>query len=178
MQEAACELPGEERFIAVFRDPRPVVVSTYFHMKLHDNPNLRPNENIDDFAQRMLPTLCQWITLRFLLFEGMMGETGRSISYWYHETQANPLRWYQQLYEFVGLRLPISVIEAATDAALRQDFQFRGPEQNQHPSGKPPSANRTYVDEVKSETREKMDEIVRMWLPPLLRAKLGILDPR
>lgn len=164
--------------MAVFRDPRAGVVSTYYHVELHNNPGFLAEESVDNFALRMLPILCQWTAVRVLLFEGMMGETGRSISFWYHETEADPLRWHRHLYEFLGLQLPASVVEAATDAALREEYHFRGPQKNEHPNGKPASANRTYVDEVKAETSEKMDEIVRTWLPPLLRAKLGILDPR
>lgn len=164
--------------MAVFRDPRAGVVSTYYHMERTDNPDFRVKETVDHFALRMLPILCQWITVRFMLFEGMMGETGRSISFWYHETLADPLLWHQQLFEFVGLRMPMSVVEAATDAALRQKYHFESsPTFNAHPSGKPASSNRTYLDEIKPETSDEMDNIVRAWLPPLLRAKLGISDP-
>ncbi|CAN0434111.1 unnamed protein product, partial [Scytosiphon promiscuus] len=97
----------------VLRDPRLVVVSTYYFMKSHNRPGLG---DLDDFVARGLPVLCQWIAVRHILFSGIIRH--QSIAFWYHDALADPLEWYYRFYDFVGLQLPHPTVNgAAEDAA-------------------------------------------------------------
>ncbi|CAN0485431.1 unnamed protein product, partial [Scytosiphon promiscuus] len=70
----------------VLRDPRLVVVSTYYFMKSH---NKRGLGDLDDFVARDLPTLCEWIAIRHIQFSGVLRH--RSIEFWYSDALADHL---------------------------------------------------------------------------------------
>lgn len=65
-------LPDDDRQqMVVFRDPRAVVVSTFFHKKsrARERKGKPFSKNIDEYVLEMLPTLCQWMVIRYIMFE-------------------------------------------------------------------------------------------------------------
>lgn len=68
-----CPPNDERQQLVVFRDPRPAVVSTFFHLKRKalSTPDDTAifSMTIDEYVLKMLPTLCQWLAVRYMLFE-------------------------------------------------------------------------------------------------------------
>lgn len=160
--------------MAVFRDPRPMAVSSYFHLKIHPPPDRRPKVSVDEYVKAHLPYMCQWIAVRFIVFQGMI-KNDMATAFWYEEALADPLAWHHKWLAFVGLRLPTPVVEMAKNAALVGNFSFISKYPgDQHPGGKKVTPDRSYKDELKPETVEGMDDVLRLWLPPALLARYGV----
>lgn len=172
--------------MAVLRDPRAVAVSSYFHLnrlkqqqqqqqqmsvKQRSSSNSRP---LDDFALAFLPTTCMWVTLRFLLFEGMLSR--QSTVYWYEDALKDPLGWHRHFLEFVGLHLPETVVSEAARRSFRggkiMNFPSKGIDA--HVGGQEATPERSFRDELMPQTLLKMDQTMRTWLPPVLLTKLGV----
>lgn len=119
----------------------------------------------------MLPQICQWIALRHILFSGFMAN--RSTLFWYEEALDDPIQWHQQWLASVGLHLPAAIVTSIADAAVGSKHDFMASELDHHPGGIN-REGRSWRDEVTPALLESMDEIVRIWLPPVLLARLGI----
>lgn len=172
--EADCKITDQRLQMAVFRDPRAMTVSSYYHLKAHAGPGERPEGSVDDYVKKLIPFMSQWVALRHILFEGML-DPHQSLSFWYEDALGDPLRWHYRWLAFVGLQLPASVVEAARDAAMVGDFGFESKfPGDKHIGGAAVTADRTYKDELKQETLEVLDKAVRKWLPPTLLAKLRV----
>lgn len=165
MKEKACEITDDRLQMAIFRDPRPVAVSSYFHRMIYYR---KKDGAVDKFVTKMLPTMCHWLTVRHFLFEGILAD--RSTVFWYEDALEDPLKWHTRWYESVGLLLPAYVIEAVSDAAADVTKVALMP----HPGGAAPVLGRSYKDDLREETLAHVDEVLRAWLPPVYLTRLGL----
>lgn len=161
------------QFVAM-RDPRAAAVSTFFHEALHPSPEQKVTigfdaNTLDEFVLEMVPVLCQWVALRYLLFTAILG--GQSTIFWYHDALLDAHRWHSDWIASVGLHLPETVVDEMADAALREDFNFETKGKNEHPGA---SQKPAWHDPLRPETLVALDVIVRKWLPPVVLAKLDI----
>lgn len=175
MIEADCDIVDDWLQMVVLRDPRPVAVSAYFHIEVHgsDDDSIKLG-TLEDFVEKELPLMCQWVAIRYILFSGLLPH--QSVEFWYDDALDNPLEWHYRWYDAVGLQLPFHVVQAAADAAAAEDFGFQFKQIDKHPGGQVGAEEgvRRFEDEVSKETLEVADAIMRKWLPPVLLAKLGI----
>ena len=162
-------------FTLFFGHRRAVTVSTYFYLKPFPDAPARPilGESIDDFVMRMMPTICRYIHIRYLLLSGQMRD--RTTEFLYDESWADPLGWHRGFLSLIGLSPLDSIIGKAADTAIRRDFGFKSPGVNAHPGGAAAAKTRTWKDEVSAGLQDRMDEMCRLWLPPALMETLGIV---
>lgn len=153
------------------RDPRAVAVSTYFHLKLVETKNAFSEMSIDDGVLALLPGICQWLSIRHFLFEGILVDN--STVFWYQEAIDYPLLWHYRLTAALGLQLPSSWVEPLAEFNL----EYATTMINKHPGGKTAEANRTWQDEISADVREEMNAVARTWLPPVILARLGLITP-
>ena len=158
----------------ILRDPRAVVVSSFYYLKTHKSSagRGRRGESVDRFAVRMLPTICRFVHLRWMLLHERM--PGKTVEFMYDESLADPLGWHRRWLSSVGLTPPESVVQEATDTALRKEYGFTGKGLDKHPGGKEATPARSWDDEISAEVVEQLNEICRVWLPPVLLEKFGI----
>ena len=86
MHAADCEFVDDWLQMAVFRDPRPAVVSSYYHIKRLARVDL---PSLEEFVAAKLPIMCQWLAVRYTLFSGSLSH--QSTEFWYRKALANPL---------------------------------------------------------------------------------------
>ena len=169
----ALSLQGAALQFAVMRDPRAVAVSTYFHIKRFPEQNVNHTslgKSIDEAVLPILRQVCQFTTIRHILFDGQLAY--RSEIFWYEDAMRDPLDWHYRWASLAGLTLPAGWINdmEATMIEAQRIHTIRDP----HQGGQPRSSNRTWQDEVSPEIREEMDPILRTWLPPALVARLDV----
>lgn len=171
MHEANCTINDDWLQMAVFRDPRPAVVSTYYHLEVHGGLG---NESLDAFVAKELPILCQWVAARYILFSGMLVD--QSFEFWYSAANANPLSWHYQWFFAVGLQLPVHVVESTAQAAAADDLGFNHKEIDLHPGeeARAETSVRRFEDEVSPDIVKVADAVLRTWLPPVLLERLGV----
>ena len=175
MHEAACPVTDDWHQMAIFRDPRPVAVSAFYH--LHRNRKLSfYSGTVEDFVTAVLPTMAQWIAVRHMLFEGIL--QGQSTSFWYQDAQENPKGWHYQWLQTIGLQLPPSIVEDMVNAALAGDFGVVAKSRDRHPGvekrdDQPEQAARKFEDEVSPDLLAVADDALRQWLPHVLLTRLG-----
>eukprot|EP00752_Nemacystus_decipiens_P012792 g11327.t1 len=172
LHENPCEVTDDRPQMLILRDPRAVVVSSFFHLKHHKNER---GESVDSFAVRMLPTICRFVHLRWLLLHERMAD--RTVEFVYDESLADPLGWHQRWLSSVGLTPPKSVVEKATNTAVRKEYGFTGKGVDTHPGGKEATPARRWDDEISAEVVEQLNDICRVWLPPALLEKFGVDVP-
>ena len=164
------------------RDPRAGAVSTFFHKEKY--PNSRPLtslggdiHDLDEFTLAMAPVLCQWVTIRYLLFSTILEP--KSTLFWYHDAFSDAHKWHYEWLAAVGVHLPGPIVEEMADAALREDFDFDTFGRNDHPGvveeAKPEEVHRpTWKELLRPETLVELDTIARQWLPPAVLVKLNV----
>lgn len=159
----------------MFSRRRAVTVSTYFYLKRYPNAPANPivGESIEDFVERMMPTICRYIHIRYLLLMGQL--RSRTTQFLYDESWFDPLGWHRSFMSMIGLSPPDSVVEKAADKAVRRDFGFKSPGANVHQGGVEKGKTRTWKDEVSASLKERMDEMCGIWVPPEVMRTLGIL---
>lgn len=169
-----CKTNDDRQQMLVLRDPRAVVVSSYYYLKVHPRGEvtLRPKETLENFVLRMVPTICRFTHLRYTFLQENMPE--RTVEFLYNDSLADPLLWHQRWLDSVGLNLPDGVVRSAVDTANRRDFGFAAKGIDPHPGGEKPTPRRSYEDELSPEIRQKLDDSARVWLPPVLLEKFGI----
>lgn len=173
VQHSACRLTDERLQMAVMRDPRAVAVSTYFHL-LRVHPASVHALSADEFVLALLPTVCQWVSIRYLLFSELLVNTSKM--FWYDDAKANPMEWHQQLLSFVGLRVPDGVVSMAADAAEQGGHILGFPSKgvDKHEGGLKATEDRLSTDEVTATTLKKMDAVLRLWFPAAVLKQLGV----
>lgn len=171
MHEAECGVVDDWLQMAVFRDPRPAVVSSYFHLKRLAKVKLPP---LEGFVAQKLPIMCQWLAVRYTLFSGSLSH--QSSEFWYGQALADPLRWHHRWFDMVGLQLPFSIVNDTANGAVNYDFTFNRKHIDEHPGGEtgPETGSRQFEDQVSAEVRNTADDVLRVWLPPVLLAQLGV----
>lgn len=171
MLEADCTITDDWFTMAVFRDPRPTIVSAYFHIEAHTNRKLG---DLDAFVARELPLSCQWLAARYILFAGTLAD--RSMEVWHSDAMADPLGWHYRWFYEIGLQLPFHVVEATARAAAADDIVFAHKTVDQHPGEEPMAEEgaRRFEDEVSPETLELAEAVLRRWLPPVLLERFGV----
>eukprot|EP00752_Nemacystus_decipiens_P012793 g11328.t1 len=177
LHENPCEVRDSRLQMLILRDPRAVVVSSFFHVETHKSSagRGRRGESVDRFAVRMLPTICRFVHLRWLLLHERMAD--RTVEFMYDESLADPLGWHQRWLSSVGLTPPKSVVEKATNTAVRKEYGFTGKGVDTHPGGKEATPARRWDDEISAEVVEQLNDICRVWLPPALLEKFGVDVP-
>lgn len=157
--------------MAIFRDPRAIAVSTYYYVLARD-ASVRLEQSVDDFVSRHLATLCKWLTIRSIVFEGYAPQN--STIFWYEDVVADPMRFHNQWLESVGLNLPERVIKKAVEAALRGEFAFKSVGIDAHAGQSMDLHKRTFETTLRNDTLVEAESILRTWLPPHFLARLGI----
>ena len=172
-----CAITDNRQQMLILRDPRAVVVSSFFYLKLHPNSagTARPGETVDAYVLRMLPTMCRFVHLRYQLLQERLSD--KTVEFLYDESLADPLGWHKRWLSFVGLTPPESVAQEATDTSQRREFGFAAHGVDKHPGGTAATARRSWEDEISPEVVRQMYEICRVWLPPVLMEKFGIDAP-
>lgn len=171
MHSANCEINDDWIQMAVFRDPRPAVVSSYFHKQVQGNKHLG---KLEDFVASELPILCQWVALRYMLFRGLLAQ--QSIEFWYDDVVSDPLQFHNTWLFSIGLQLPRHVVQAITNAAVADKLGFGHKDVDAHPGEEPriDSGPRRFEDEVSPEIVEMANTVLQVWLPGFLLDKLHV----
>ena len=171
MHEANCDITDDWLQMAVFRDPRPAAVSSYFHRQVHGSPHVG---KLEDFIARELPIMCQWLAIRYIIFMGLIPH--QSIEFWYNDAIANPLQWHYHWFNSIGLQLPPHVVLTTAKSAVADDLGFRHKDIDVHPGEnlKAKAGGRRFEDEVSPAMVEIADAVLRVWLPPVLLEKFGV----
>lgn len=178
MEEAKCVIETEgERQMAVLRDPRAVIVSTFYYAGAYHevDANGNPVFTLDSFVLRYLPVIAQWTAVRYILFTGYLAK--ESTIFWYEDAIDDPRTWHLRLLASIGLRLPEEVIRRAVDAALDGDFIFKVKSIDHHKGRDENMTARSFDNILREETLEEAEAILRTWLPPPLLARLQIPPP-
>lgn len=166
-----CALTQHEPQMVVFRDPRPMAVSAFYFTKIHDW-NMSEHQTVDEFVLSIFPNMCQWLAIRYVLFEEVMA--AYSTVFWYDESLADPFLWHRRWHASLGLRFPDSVLEETTDAAVNRRFSFPTKGIDPHPGGAAARPNRSFADELRPETLSTFDDVMRQWLPPAYLVRFGV----
>lgn len=171
MHDASCDINDDWLQMVVFRDPRPAVVSAYFHLGVHSDMDLGP---LKDFIARQLPSICQWLAIRYILFSGLLPH--QSVVFWYNDALADPIEWHYHWFDAVGLQLPFGVVKNTAKAAAAGELRFNHKAIDVHPGEEARTGTgvRRFEDEVDPEVLEIADAVLRVWLPPVLLQKLGV----
>ena len=171
MHEADCEFTDDWLQMTVLRDPRPAVVSSYYHLMTVVHTAL---PSLEQFVANKLPIMCQWLAVRYTLFSGSLSD--QSTEFWYQKALADPLTWHHNWFDMVGLQLPFNIVNDTANAAVNYDFRFNKRHIDVHPGeeGKAAPGARRFEDQVSPEVLHTADEVLRVWLPPVLLEQLGI----
>lgn len=167
----------------IMRDPRAQALSTFYHEKVHSRSKHAKTvgngeHTLGEFMLSVLPHLCHWMTIRYFLFAGTLAE--QSTFLWYEDAMVNTSEWHFDWLASAGLHLPQPVLEHMAEGALHQEFQFMRQGLNEHPGQEDQSVRRegqplnprSWKSEISPDLMEKMDAIMRQWLPPVIRSKI------
>ncbi|CAM9921553.1 unnamed protein product, partial [Ectocarpus sp. 8 AP-2014] len=172
VKEASCEYSDDSLQFAVIRDPRAVAVSTYFYVKERRKTEvgqLLEGKSLEEAVLLILPQLCQYTTIRHILFDGQLSD--RSEMFWYEDAMRDPLAWHYRWASLAGFTLPASWIKDSNTTLTDAPQKVK---RDTHDGGLQASSNRTWQAEVSPEIREQMDSILQVWLPGVLLARLGV----
>lgn len=170
MDEAQCRLVDDRLQMVIFRDPRPAAVSSFYYLSA--NNYIPADMDVDAFILQNFRGFCKWLLVRMVLFKRLTPKD-RYFCFWYNEWKTDPAVWHRQLFRMLGLTVPDSVLVAATDAALADDFPFFTKGRDVHGGGTaPPPPDHTYRDDVTNSTAQRMDEMMREWIPRRFAARL------
>ncbi|CAM9512001.1 unnamed protein product [Ectocarpus sp. 8 AP-2014] len=172
VKETSCKYTDDSLQFVVMRDPRAVAVSTYFYINRSPIHLHHPSrgKSLDEAVLVILPQICQFTTIRHILFDGQL--SSRSTIFWYEDAMRDPLDWYNRWASLAGFTLPASWIKDI-HASLTEATE-NGRKREPHPGGQVVSSDRTWEDEVSPETREEMNSILRTWLPGVLLARFDV----
>ena len=168
MHEADCGITDDVIQMAVWRDPRPAIVSTYYYILVHTSK--RPGD-LDAFFIRELPIICQWLAIRNIHVAGILAH--RSAEFSYADAMDDPLGWHYHWLQSVGLQLPLHVVDAMAQTTAAGDHTridtHPGEATTTHPGV------RQFEDEVSPVLRLIADDTLRVRLPPVLLERFGIV---
>lgn len=177
VQDSDCAHVDNSFQMAILRDPRPMAVSSYFHQVINA-PRRVQGLPVDEWVLLMLPIFCKWLSVRYFLFAELLA--AKSGIFWYDETLADPTGFHHTFYSLIGLRLPTSVVAKAASVAASAGLErgtllgFPVKGLDRHEGGEDARKDRTFRDEVNSTTLSSMDDILRVWLPPVVLGQLRV----
>lgn len=180
VHEAACPINDDWHQMAIFRDPRPVSVSAFYHLQRNKKLSFYSG-TVDDFVVAVLPTMAQWIAVRHILFEGIMKD--QSTSFWYQDALDDPSKWHYRWLQTIGLQLPPGVVQGMIDAAILGDLNDLGVKGNSrldtHQSAQESTDQvdqkfRKFEDEVSPHLLAIANDSLRQWLPRVLLKQLDV----
>ena len=173
VKDLNCQFTDDRLQMAVFRDPRPMAVSAYFHM-LREDPRVVRDMSVDAYVMTMLPEFCQWVSVRYLIFAELLRDN--STMFWYDEALEDPMLWQADFFDFVGLKLPNDVLWKAAEAAMRGGSIMGFPSKgiDKHEGGAAVADVRSFRDELNSTTLANMDDVLRVWLPPTILRRIKV----
>ena len=174
--EAACSIDDHWHQMAVFRDPRLVAVSAFYHLYRHGKLSFYSG-TVDDFVATVLPVMTQWIAVRHILFEDII--RGRATSFWYRDAMEDPMRWHNQWLQTIGLQLPTKIVQIMVNAAVAGDFGVRGKGFDIHLGSEKGNDQaktelKKFEDEVSPHLLAIAEDILRQWLPNVLLTRLEV----
>lgn len=175
VKAAGCRIMDDRPQMVVMRDPRPVVVSAYFHL-LHYFPEAVKFDSVDEFVVAHLPAMTKWISVRYLLFHELPLPE-RSQLYWYDESLVHPIHWHEKFLSSAGLQIPERVVAEQAGRAAEGGRMFGFPAKgiDPHAKGKDGGAERrSFKDELSATTLMEMDDVLRTWLPPAVLERLNV----
>lgn len=178
VEEAGCHINVDSLQLAVMRDPRPVTVSSYFQLRHQHSTWVDQDgevlQSVDEYFRGNLPIVCKWVSIRYLLFTELLANT--SAVFWYDDAVADPVDWHDRYYSFVGINMPREVVNTAAREASRGGsiLGFHSKGLDKHPGGIKPSVTRSYRDELSRDSLTDMDDVLRLWLPPVVLEILGL----
>lgn len=149
-----------------------MVVSAYYHL-VRNSPKQVLDVSLDQYVLVMLPIVCEWVAIRHLLFEDILAE--KSSTFWYQDARERPEDVQRQFFDFVGVRLPIDVVNQSAAVAVGRVKNERAsffPIKGIDPHAK--GAPHSYRDDLLPETLEQMDDALRVWLPPVLLKRFEV----
>ncbi len=174
MEEAECAFNDDSQQLAIMRDPRAATVSAYFH-RIRENPDkhFELESSVDTYFQELLGVVCMWTTVRYLLFTEMLAD--RSELFLLEDLVIDPVDWHGRFFSFVGLHLPFDFIHDTAQAASGGGSTPGYGRKDEHPGGHESVGSAiTFRDELGPESLAMMDDVVRLWLPPVLLQRFGI----
>jgi len=135
LHENPCRITDSRHQMLILRDPRAVVVSSFFHQMTHPESagRARPGESVEGYALRLLPTICRFVHLRYQLLQEKLLD--RTVEFLYDESFGDPSGWHRRWLSFVGFTPPDSVAQEATDLSQRREFGFTAKGIDKHPGG-------------------------------------------
>lgn len=173
VRRSNCRFVDDRLQMAVLRDPRPLAVSSYFHM-LREYPVVVKDVSVDMYVVAMLPVFCKWVSVRFLVFAELLRDT--STIFWYDEALEDPVFWHVVFFDFVGLKIPDKVLRRAAIVATRGGSIFGFPSKgiDRHDGGAAAARTRSFRDELNSTTLADMDDVLRTWLPKIMLDQVNV----
>lgn len=176
VKESQCPITASDMHqLVIFRDPREVAVSTYYFTNEYTKllPNGEPRETVDAYALRILPILCEWISVRHIVFGEYLAKN--STAFWYDEIKSDPVEYHRAWLALVGLHLPVRELGIAVERAVHGELDFHTKGFDPHPGlSTDHPRNRTLEAQLRNDTLPRMEPILQQWLPPVFLSKLGI----
>ncbi len=174
VEEAECAFNDDSLQLAMMRDPRAATVSAYFHrIRVNPERHFELESSVDTYFQEMLRVVCRWTAVRYLLFTELLAD--QSELFLLEDLEIDPADWYGRVFSFVGLHLPFEFIHDTAQHASGRDGTLGYGHIDEHPGGHASGVtSRTFKDELGPESLAMMDDVVRLWLPPVLVQRFGI----
>jgi len=164
VHESNCKINDKSTQMAVFRDPRTSIVSTFYYIKKRKDWDIG---DLDTFVMNKLELMCQWLVIRYILFTGIMAD--QSVEFWYDEITEDLLNWNYHWFYTVGLQLPYHIVNDITKTNYSSHIDFHPGEHNVRSN-----SVRRFEDEVSEHIVEFSNEVLRKWLPPVLLERFGV----
>lgn len=149
-----------------------MVVSAYYH-HVRNSPEQVLGVSLDQYVLMMLPTVCKWVAIRHLLFGDILAE--KSSMFWYEDARERPEDVQRQFFDFVGVRVPNDVVKQSAAVAVGRAKDKRAsffPIKGIDPHAK--GATHSYRGDLLPETLLRMDDALRVWLPPVLLRRFEV----
>lgn len=167
MHRESCTPTDDRLQMAIIRDPRPTVVSAYFHQIRFGNEELLNGQTLDEYVLENSARIARAIALRYILFGALMKNT--AALFWYETTNSSPVEWHEHWFTFMGFDLPPLIIQTAANNAVSRRVSL-----NDHPGGGDAVVGRHFKDELRPDVANKVDEIVNKWLPPIMLERFEV----
>lgn len=171
MMLSGCSITDTSRQMVIFRDPRPLAVSSYFFQAARwKHPE--NHSGIDVYVQTMFPIFCQWTAIRYVLFMEIMAP--QSSLFWYSDALSDTVGWHKLWFDSIGLQLPRSFVNETAHAAINGESGIKLRKKDPHNGEASMGSSRSYEDELSAETLASFEYHMRRWLPSELLERFGV----